>query len=550
MLPRGKQVRYDASDAQASGEAAPAVGADAAGGATATPRAEVGAESGATPSAASFETGPAGSLVQWLQERRLLRGPYLFVDYWASVLGLGGIVAEEPVRRGIVDLRLFRLGVDRPELEVPRLRYYLLLFLVGPFLLPFRRFRRLGRYRFRLPSKAAEAALDALQAHRLELTPAGPGRVDVSWRDVVLARGILDPNLVSGFSSVFWAAYRLPLAALSATVAVAVLTPILDAAGLLGVTTAYWIPVGFPVLILGLYAIYRDWGTAVLGALPVVLGRYLLVLTTPAISWAPFFASLVGLFLLYLLVDWFFMPRPVPPALLLYVADGPGKPYARPGDEPYWLEGRAYWVWRYLILSPAELNKFWEKDWERVELWIRADGPAAGTLEWVVTDLHYRELWTPYDRLGSPRSLERDRREALDAARRCHPGLWLLEVDADLIFHYPYFRGVSFLPEEGSVPAQGIGHVATALWRRAEEDDIERYLDAIDHARVRTGIDILADLPEFIARRAARHLVTQPWRYWRYPLGAATRRERRLYGMPVDTPPPPLADPALQIKAP
>jgi len=510
---------------------------------------ETAAPAAETPSAASFETGAAGSLVQWLQTQRLLRGPFLFVDYWASVLGLEGIVAGGPVERGIVDLRLFRLGVDRPEPEVPRLRYYLLLFLAGPFLFPFRRFRRMGRYRLRLATRAGEAVQDALQQHRLELRPCGAGRVDVSWRDTVLARSVLDPNLVSGFSSLFWAAYKLPLAALSATIAVAVLAPILQATGLLGITADYWIPFGFPVLVLILYAVYRDVGTAVLGALPVILGRYLLILLSPATSWAPFLLALAGLFMLYLLVDWFFMPRPVPPVLLLYTADGPGQPYQRPGDAPYWLEGRVYWVWRYLILSPAELNKFWEKDWERVELWIRADGPNAGALEWVVTDLHYRELWTPYDRLGPARVLDRDLRKALEAVQGCHPGLWLLEVDADLVFHYPYFRGVSFLPEEGSVPAHGIGHVATALWRRATDDDFEGYVQALDHARVRTGTDLLADLPEFITRRAARHLMRQPWRYWRYPLGAATRRDPRLYGLPRPTNPPPLADPNLQIKA-
>ena len=89
--------------------------------------------------------GSGGSLIRWLLEQRLLRGPYLFIDYWANVLGLGGIVAERTVRDGFVDPALFRLGIDRPDLEIPRLRHALSLFLIGPLLLPFRSFRRLGR---------------------------------------------------------------------------------------------------------------------------------------------------------------------------------------------------------------------------------------------------------------------------------------------------------------------------------------------------------------------------------------------------------------------
>jgi hypothetical protein len=498
-------------------------------------------------SRASFDTGPTGSLVQWLQEQRLLRGPFLFMDYWASVLGMDGVVPEK--HNGLRSRALFRLGVDRPEFDLPRLRHYLLLFLIGPLLLPFRKFRRMGRYRLRLSSRSGEEVLDALQPYRLELVPSAPGRVDVRHGDTELASSILDPNLVSGFCSFFWAAYKLPLAAFSAILAVAVLTPLLQAAGLLGITADYWIPVGFPALVLILYFVYRDWGTAILGALPVLIGRYLLSVFSPTLQWEPFLLSLLALSLLYVLADWLFMPRPVPPALLLYTADGPGQAYQREGDAPYWLAGRVYWVWRYLVLSPAEINKFWEKDWERVDLWIRADGPDAGLLEWVVTDLHYRELWIPYNRLGPQRPLHRDRDEALDAVQQRRPGLWLLEVDADLLFHYPFFRAVSFLPEEGRVPVHGIGHILTALWRRARDDEVEPFIGALDRTRIRTGTDLLADLPEFIVRRAARHLMTQPWRFWRFPLGAATRKDRRLYGEESAGEPPPIADANLQIKA-
>lgn len=492
-----------------------------------------------------------GSLVRWLITQRLLRGPFLFMDYWANVLRLGGIVPERLIEYGLIQPALFRIGIDRPDLEVPRLRYYLFHFLAAPILIPFRAFRRLGRYRTRFRREVGEEVQSALSRYRLTIDPAGNGRVHVRGGDVTLVEDILDPHLISGFCSLFWAAYKLPLASLSAILLVAVLVPLLSATGLLDVVVQYWIPVGVPVLVAFLYLTYRDWATALLGALPLALGRYLItIFGTGPESWEPFFWSSVGLFALLLLVDWFFLPRPVPPVLLLYAADGPGQPYARPEDAPYWLEGRCYWVWRYLLLSPAELNKFWERDWERVDLWIRADGPEAGLLEWVVTDMHYREIWIPYDKLDTAETTERQRELAMRTARQQRAGTWLLEVDADLIVHYPFFRTVTFLPDAGSIPARSLGHVLSALWKRARDEAVDQHMRALDRARLRLGEDILGDVPEVVLRRAARRIVAQPWTYWRYPLGAARREELRIYGYEEPVPPPAAADPDLQIKAP
>ncbi|NIP82559.1 MAG: hypothetical protein GWM90_26410, partial [Gemmatimonadetes bacterium] len=289
----------------------------------------------------------------------------------------------------------------------------------------------------------------------------------------------------------------------------------------------YWLVIGVPVLVVVLYGIFREWLTALLGTLPILLGSYLVDVLNPSTpaDWSVFFWALAGIFVLYLLADWFFVPRPVPPALLLYTAGGEGHPYSRPEDAPWWLEGEVYWVWRYLLLSPAELNKFWERDWERVDLWIRADGPDAGQLEWVVTDLHYRELWVPYHKLGPPEALERRRQRALRAAGGDGAGIWLVEVDADLVFHSPMFRGVSYLPDTGGLPVRGIGHVIRSLWRRVKDDEPAPGMAALDRLRVERGIDVLGDIPEFITRRAEERLVEEPWTYWRYPLGAASRRE-------------------------
>jgi hypothetical protein len=493
----------------------------------------------------------ASSLIDWFREQDLLRGPHLFTDYWANVLLLGGMVPQRHLQEGWVDPALFRAGLDRPDFQVPRTGFYLLLFLLGPLLFLVRGFRAMGRYRLRVLGTIGQEVQRALQAYRLSLRPVGSGRVDAIMGDTTLASGIVDPDLVSGFCSMFWAAYKLPLATFSAILVVVIATPALSSAGLLGLVVDYWIPIGFPAIVVLLYLFYQEWLTAILGALPVLLGRYLLRFTQPATidGWLSLVWPLLALLALYLIFDWFFMPRPVPPVLLLYTADGPGRAYERAGDAPYWLEGRVYWVWRYLILSPAELNKFWERDWERVDLWIRADGEDAGMLEWVVTDLHYRELWTPAEGLMPAESLARYRAQAKDSLVRQEPGTWLVEVDADLLVHYPYIRGMTFLPERGGVPARSVVDLIRALRHRIHHVPDPEDLVALDRMRLRFGRDVLGDVPEFMARRVSRHLMSQPWRYWRYPLGAATREEARLYGLEEPIVPPPAADPELQIKA-
>lgn len=512
----------------------------------------------------SERSGPSGprargSLVDWLLGKDLLRGPFVFTDYWASVLQFSQSRAEALEEAGLIDRVLFRLGLDRPDLELPRIRYYLLLFLIGPFLFPLRKFRRMGKYRIRFRSEVGDDVWEALKAYRLKIEPTGDAaatlsadastRVDVSSADEKLASDVIDPYLISGFSSLFYAAYKLPFAVLIAALFTVLLVVALNVIEVLQ-PLADELTVAAPILVLVLYLIFRDWSTSILGSLPAVLVVYLvgIVRIDPTRDWLQIAIALAGLMAVFLIIDWFFLPRPVPPVLMLYTKVGPGRPYEREGDAPYWLKGEAYWVWRYLMLTPAELNKFWERDWERVELWIRADGQDAGMLEWVVTDGHYRELWYPTAELGSPASVTRLRQEA----RKCRddrvPGFWLLEADADPVVHTPFFRVLSFLPEGETIPVHGIGHLARSLFSRIRRHDPEPYRRRLDRLRLSHGVDVLEDVPELVAHLTARYLLSQPWRYWRYPLGANRRREARLYDSLSTEAAPLAADPELQIK--
>ncbi|MFV1986731.1 MAG: hypothetical protein ACC682_05600 [Gemmatimonadota bacterium] len=492
----------------------------------------------------------SGRLVDWLAEQGLLLGPFVYVDYWASVLGFDGGVRTEHVERGWVDPALFRAGVHRPDLELPRLRYYIALLLVGPFLLPFRAFRRLGRSPIRHRRQVGDELAGRLDPFELDLEETTPGRVAVSKHGETLAADVVDPRRTAAFSSLFYATYKLPFATVTGIVAVGIAVPMLNRLGLLEPALRIWLPLGLPVLALVLYLLYRDVATALLGTVPVLAGWIILLAfgTQASSEWSLFFGALAILLALALVADWFFVPRPVPPSLHLYSGVGPGSPFDRPDDAPYWLEGDHYWVWRYLMLVPAELNKFWERDWERAELWVRADGPDAGRLEWVVVDAHYRELWIPYHRLGPAERLGRQEEAARESVSGGGTGFWLVEVDMNLIFHSPFVRTVTFVTEEDYLPVRSFWHLLSGLFRRGPRDDATEYLPALDRVRLERGAGVLADLPEAIVSLASRHILSIPWRYWRYPLGAHRRRTRHLYEGDAERSAAPRADRRLQIK--
>ena len=71
--------------------------------------------------------------------------------------------------------------------------------------------------------------------------------------------------------------------------------------------------------------------------------------------------------------------------------------YRNSKDKPNWLESKPYWVLRYLFRWSAELTLgkgmpfvHAVKDIERLDVWLDAK---TGTIEWIVSDYHWRELW-------------------------------------------------------------------------------------------------------------------------------------------------------------
>jgi hypothetical protein len=163
-------------------------------------------------------------------------------------------------------------------------------------------------------------------------------------------------------------------------------------------------------------------------------------------------------------------------------------------------------------------------------------------------DAHYRELWIPFERLGAPLRLRRQAQSAETNVAVGGTGFWLVEVDMNLVFHSPFVRTVTFVTEEDLLPVRSFWHMLSGLFRKRHRDDAREYLQSLDRVRLERGRGVLSDLPEAIVSVASRHILSIPWKYWRYPLGAHRRRERRLYEGEGEATGAPKADRGLQIK--
>jgi hypothetical protein len=240
-------------------------------------------------------------------------------------------------------------------------------------------------------------------------------------------------------------------------------------------------------------------------------------------------AVIVTALILYL-VEWFFIPRSLPPALYLYINDAKAGqfPY-RPGNEPYWLEGKFYWVWRYVTLAPAELLKFWEKDWERLEVWIRADGKERGRIEYVVTDCHYRELWFKYETLAGRRA--GDYHSAVLSRYRYTDQLltWVIDMDMDLVFHSPTVRGIYMATGKRLSVGRRLIALFNVIFHKKPSEHPDKYMRKVEALEIH-GDHFLNDIPENFRIVVTRRLLSLPWTYWRFPRGAKSSRTLSVYG--------------------
>ncbi len=461
-------------------------------------------------------------------------GPFLYCDYWASVLGLRGLVNPRLLKRGAISLGQFKNGLDRPQAGLPKLRYYLITFLAGPLFLTYHLAAQLG-FALRSRTKVDTTFREALAKFQLSLAQDRDDKryVRVTGDQEGLHQRLLNPDKMSVITSLFYPTYKVFIASLLTVLLTVILIPLLNNINFLSAIMPFFEALTYPLLFVILYLIFRDLTTAILAPMPLFGVRFLLRHsgTMPPESWAPFFLGMAGCALVFYLAEWFFIPRPLPPTLFLYVNDpqDPNFPY-RPEHAPYWLRGRYYWVWRFVTLFPAELNKPWEPDWERLEVWVRADeGEQMGMIEWLVTDVHYRELWIDYRRLV-PEKEKRSHRQWLsrhwqDGDKR---GAWLIEADAHLVYHSQFVRGIFPMHLERDWVRQRLGELIRSAKTYRARDRRQDFLKVLRDLEV-SGEVVLGEIPEHLRKFSLRELLSIPWDYWRYPEGATSAKISYLY---------------------
>jgi hypothetical protein len=307
----------------------------------------------------------------------------------------------------------------------------------------------------------------------------------------------------------------------------ALIGPVFSLFGAESVIVPYLGVLSYPIVLLILWLMFDDLLTAAVAPLPIIVIRMIIRVGQ---GFEGFVIAMVGTAFVLYLVEWFFVPRSLPPALYLYINDAEDRrfPY-KSGHEPYWLEGKYYWVWRFVTLAPAELIKFWEKDWERLEIWIRADGEKRGRIEWLVTDWHYRELWYRYEDLIRKRAqVVHDNllRRYLNSDQLL---TWVVEIDMDLVFHSPAVKGIYFAVGKRLSFGRRVISILSVIFRKRAMEDPEIHKRSLELLEIQ-GSEFLADVPEHFRITAIRRLLSLPWSYWRFPRGVKSRKSFFVYG--------------------
>ena len=170
-------------------------------------------------------------------------------------------------------------------------------------------------------------------------------------------------------------------------------------------------------------------------------------------------------------------------------------------------------------------------------------------MEWVVIDLHFRELWMPYERLVQDKRAKGHRAvlEALHNESE-RDAAWVIEVDLNLIAHSPELRGIFMLPLKQGWRSARIKQLFRSLRVQTSHDRPKLYEERVRQLRM-TEADFAEDIPEHLRNFAIRTLNRVPWRYWRYPRGVNAAPKNFLYSGHTEFRNVSSCEPALQFKA-
>ncbi len=456
-------------------------------------------------------------------------GPFLFCDYWASVLDLKDVVNLKALSSTGLSLEVFRKILNRPSARFPRLGFYILGSIVRPWLALWRLLLKTLRLKVIVPETRydREAMRNLLADYAMRVEAKAGGLADILSEGKIVASDVINPLRLKATTSMFLARYKVVLASLVALGYGVLVNYFSNLLHPVHVIQPYLGVLFYPIVLLILWVMFNDLLTATISPLPIIAIR---ILIRGSHGFQGFVIAVTVTALILYLVEWFFIPRSLPPALYLYVNDDKAGqfPY-RPGNEPYWLKGKFYWVWRYVTLAPAELLKFWEKDWERLEVWVRADGEERGKIEYLVTDCHYRELWFKYETLVGSRATAYH--AGMLARYRDTDDLltWVIDLDMDLVFHSPTVRGIYVTSGKTLSVGRRLIALLYVIFHKKSSEHPDKYMARVETLQIR-GDHFLDDIPEHFRMVVTRQLLRLPWAYWRFPRGAKSARTFSVYG--------------------
>lgn len=476
-------------------------------------------------------------------------GPFIFCDYWATIMGFKNVVSEYLLKSGKISLELFRKGLDRPSTSLPRIRNYIL----PPGFMLSKLMKKVRKTEDAVPSHAEmlkQKIYERLDPMKLQMVPEDSG--DSRWTTLkssgdIVARNVINPDVVQVFVSKFLSTWKIVIAFILTIVFSISIVPILHQLRIWRFVSTFFPFLFYPLLASFLYLVFRDFLTATVVPLPVLVAQELVKLS----GVSGFILIMVGIGFLAFFIQCFFIPKSVPPTLYFYVNDQKSSFFSYMGKHaPYWLHGKYYWVWRFMTFSPAQLSKFWERDWERIEVWIRADkSPEAGNIEWLVVDYHYRELWYDCSRHVNPKisTTQQKRKHEWFALRR--KMTWVVLVDMDVLFHTPVLRGI-VLTQTGKRTRNAILGALRAFISSRQRDRFGDYRESLGDLAIE-GNEFLEDVPEHLRSLVLRRLIEEPWSFWRYPRGATATLKIHLYDPEVlrNLEELSVSDPSFQVKS-